>query len=375
MNTQPDLEDTIISSIEDAEMPLEEPDLDTSDDLPEVAPEPTTTDSEPAFPVAEAEDSPEVKSPAAKATEAPKGDDFEKRFGIPQNSGSGRENRIPYSRVKKITQKAENEASERVRGEYVPKITEFETKIKDYEAKVTDYEGRLTKVAEFEQVMEKDPVRFIGMLASHYPQYAQIFGPLYEQAKPEEPKTEVPDPAAAPRPEPDVDMPDGSKAYSMEGLDKLNAWNRAQAVAEARKVMRAEIDAEFKPIRDREEAQARINAALPQVEAQINEARKWAKFTENEDEIVKALNADQTLTLEGAYNKVVVPKLVQASTAVQTDTEELRKKIRAEVLAELKKSPRATAATAGATKPTPKVSTGPRDLESIIGDAIKDLPR
>lgn len=375
MNTQTDLSDVIEDSITDAELPLEEPDLDTSSEVPEASPEPTTTASELSI---HPEDSavpeaPEVRSPAARSTDPAKTDDFEKRFGIPQNSVSGRENRIPYSRVKKITQKAENEAAERVKGEYVPKITEFETKLKDYETKVTDYEGRLTKVAEFERIMMNDPVKFVGML-TQIPEYAKMFAPLYEQAI-EEPKAPVVDPSAEPRPEPDMTLADGSKAYSMEGLDKLNTWNRNQAAAEARKQVMAEVEKEFGPIRDKARAQERLEAAIPKVQAQIAEARKWPKFTENEVEITKALQSDEDLTLEGAYNRVVVPKLAQVQTEAQLSADELKKKIRAEVIAELKQTPRSTSASTGSGKPAQRSSAGPRSLESVIEEAMQTLKK
>lgn len=375
MNTQTDLSDVIEDSLTDAELPLEESDLDTSSDTLEASPEPepVASDLSPAPEDSAVPDAPEVQSPASKSAPA-KGDDFEKRFGIPQNSSTGRENRIPYSRVKKITQKAETEAAERVKGEYTPKISEFETKVKDYETKVADYEGRLTKVAEFEKIMMNDPVKFIGML-SQVPEYARIFAPLYEQAAPAEPQAPVVDPTTEPRPEPDLTLGDGSKAYSMEGLDKLNAWNRVQAAAEARKQVMAEVEKEYGPIRDKARAQERLEAALPKVNAQIEAARKWHKFTEFEEDITKALQADETLTLEGAYNRVVVPKIVQAQTDSQVSAEDLKKKIRAEVLAELKQTPRATSATSGAAKPAPRATTGPRNLESVIEEAMQTLKK
>ncbi len=159
-----DLDDIIVSSIEDAE-------TDTSA-LDDVTPDPT--------PEAPVEASPEPPEPTTEpvAVESavppqPPVDDFEKKFGIAPTSSSGRENRIPYSRVKKISEKAVNDAkalwTKDLEKGYTPLAT-----YQEVEAKVKDYEGRLAQVAEFEKIMTTDHHRFLTMLVG-LPGYKEIF--------------------------------------------------------------------------------------------------------------------------------------------------------------------------------------------------------
>jgi hypothetical protein len=379
-----DLHEVIEQSIDDIELPLEDPEISSAvsdDNLQEVT-EPVTTASDIEKEPNEAkieeptESTVEVQSPAARTTDPAKVDDFEKRFGIPQNATSGRENRIPYSRVKKITEKAIKEEATRVNNEYTPKVQAFETQIKDYQAKVSDYEGRLVKVAEFERIMLNDVPKFLGMLST-MPQYSQFLAPLFQQQ--EAPTQQTQAPAADPNadmPQPDQELSDGSRVYSMEGLAKLNAWNRDQA----RKQALDDVEKQYGGMRREWEQHQLVQRTLPKVQAQIEAARKWDKFTENEQDIVRALQADQQLSLEGAYNKVVVPKInaekdaaLNAAKGVETDNQALRDRIRAEILKELKTAPRATSASGGGAKPNPERSSGPRSLESVIEEAMKSL--
>jgi hypothetical protein len=163
MNTN-GLEEIIEDSLTDA---ITEP---ISDDVasvdtgvtpdPEVAPE---GQPEPQ----DATDSTEVGSPASKPAEAAPVDEFDKRFGLPGQQPGGRENRIPYTRVKAMVKKAEEDSKANALKEFQPRLTEFEAKVKDYE-------GRLTQVAQFEQIMTQDPDRFLGML-SQLPAYKNFF--------------------------------------------------------------------------------------------------------------------------------------------------------------------------------------------------------
>lgn len=342
------LEDVIVSSIEDAVTePDSTPDIDTSDDsFVEASTDPTTSTPDDATTEGATDDSSiEVASPAAKSAETKTDDakdDFEKRFGIPATSSGGRENRIPYSRVKKIVAKREKE----IESEYTPRITEYETKVKDYET-------RLTQVAQFEHIMANEPEKFVGMLKT-LPAYKDYFDKLEAAAtaKPAEPATPI-DPNSD-MPQPNQKLADGSMVYDMEGIKALNEWNRAKARQEAL----AEVNKIYGPIQQQFEAQRKLQEVMPQIQRQIDEARKWPMFQENEDEIAKALNADKALTLERAYQQVVYPKLA-------TSKDQLRQ----EILKELKRAPTATSAPTGAVKPAP-AKTGPRSLEDVIQEQV-----
>lgn len=320
----------------------------TTPDPVEVAPEPSSEPTEPAQ--AAPEPSTQVPSPAAQPQ-----DEFERKYGITAQSASGRENRIPYSRVKKITDKAIKEAvdarNKEVETGYVPsaKFAELETKVKDYDTKFQD-------VIEFERVMLKEQPRFLEMLKT-IPGYAELLTP--KPAEPVTPEVKL-DPRAG-MPQPDQELSDGSKVYSLDGLNALMEWQAAQVEARVTKQIEDSVTKRYGPLAEDYEQYQRVQQVIPKVQQEIAEARTWALFNESEDEIVKLLQANPKLSLEGAYNKVVIPKM-------QTS----RDKMRTEILNEVKKAPKSTAAPTSPTKAaTPPA--GPRTLEQVIQDSIKDL--
>ena len=364
-----DLTAVIEQAIDDVELPDEPVETESaSDDTPAEPVETASSEATPETPATEESVSPEVPSPAAKAAAEPKlTDEFEKKYGISANSSSGRENRIPYARVKKITEKAAKDASETVRLEFTPKITEFETKVKDYES-------RLGQVAEFERIMLNEPDRFIGMLET-IPAYKSVFEKLHAPA-PEAPQEAPAAPVDEEMPQPDQELPDGNKVYSLEGLKALNAWNRSQA----RKEVLADVDKRFGPMAQEWEAHQKRQALIPQVQKQIDEAKSWPQFSENEVEIVKALQSNSNLTLEGAYRQVVFTKLQEDKARVEEEKSKIqsslkvdRDKMRAEILKEIQGTPRSTSVSSQTSKSTVTPSTGSRTLEEIIAEAVSTL--
>jgi hypothetical protein len=286
-----DLTETIEDAVTDATLPEPEGNLDSTDTTE------TPLEATPEAPEATTE-SPEVKSPAT--TEESKVDDFDKKYGLTAQSSSGRENRIPYSRVRKITEKAVKDAeatwkkNQEAGFTHLPKYQELETKVKDYE-------GRLTQVAQFEQVMSQDPNRFLTML-SQLPAYQPFFQRLNElaeaqtQAQTQQQPVQPQAPISDDMPQPDQQLSDGSLVYSMEGLKKLNEWNRAQAKREALAETQRLLDERVKtveqayaPMKQSYESFQARQAVLPAVQQQIAEARQWPLFNDSEAEIVDAL--------------------------------------------------------------------------------------
>lgn len=337
------------------------------------APEPEATDSDVSFSeTTEATDgiatteeatTPESsQAPTPGSQDQPVEDDFAKRYGLQPNSVTGRENRIPYSRVKKIVERAEKEAIAKAKketeGGFTPKFTELEAKVKDYE-------GRLNQVAQFENMIETRPREFLDLLST-LPAYKEFFAYINQLAtQTAQPKQEEPYLDVSTMPQPDETLPDGSKVYSLAGLAKRDEWVARQVEARAIKAAEDRIAQRYKPIEERFQAEERRQAAIPAIQKQIAEARQWPHFTENEGEIVKLLQADPNLSIEGAYRQimttVVLPKL-------QTSRDEQRKAI----LEELKKTPKQTAAPSNAVKPSPE-KKGPRSLEDIIKEAAEKL--
>jgi hypothetical protein len=368
------LEDVITDAVNDSQVeettPTPEVDVET----------PVEASSDPVEPVETQEatsDTPtEEPAPDAveKAVEAtPQQDPFEKLVGVPQMGVGGRENRIPYSRVKKISEKAASDAvgevAEAVIGRKLAKgekaldvVKAHVAKLPELETKVTDYESRLERVGQFEDVMANQPERFLRMLAK-VPAYKDFFEFVERALQSEHGQSTAATPATQTAaasdgmPEPDEELSDGSKIYSIEGIKKLLAWNAAQTEARVTK----QIEERYKPIESEWQYNQRIQSVMPVIRKQIEEAKTWPLFSEHEEEITKVLAEDQSISLEGAYRKVVFPKLT-------TD----RNKMRDELLNEIKSAPKATAVT-GTTKPAPSVATGPRNIEDIIAEQVATL--
>ena len=354
-----DLYEVIEDSITDSEAPSDAPG-DTTDvgstPEPDASTETAPDASEaPADPVVDAVTD-EVPSPAGRAEREK--DDFEKKFGIPGVSSSGRENRIPYSRVKKITEKAVSDG-------VAAKVAEFEPRIVEYETKLKDYEGRLEKVGEFENIMVNDADQFLQML-SGIPAYKPFFDKV-QAALAGQTQQETADASDTPvtddMPAPDQQLGDGTMVYSMDGLKSLLKWQSDQSESRAVDRVTKQIEERYKPMESEWQDHRREQQLIPQVRAQMAEARAWPLFNEHEADIVKALQLNQKLSLEGAYRQIVYPKLVAD-----------RGKMREEILREVRQAPRATSASTAASRPGSQATpTGPRNLEDVIGDAIKGL--
>ena len=350
-----DLEQVITDSISDADLPTDTLETSDSSDSTDLATETASEDTETALEASpegeEGVESPdlEVASPGARQNlpqATPEQKEFEKKFGVPAMGPSGRENRIPHSRVQKMVAKAVKDAE----AGYVPRIQEFE-------AKVADYEGRLQKVAEFENLMVNDSGKFLQLL-NQLPQFQEWLKPIFQPQQVQD-QSQAPDPDGD-MPQPDYTLQDGSKVYSMDGLKQLNAWNRAKARAEAREEVLSEVDRRFGPLEQSFQAHQAFQELAPKVNAQIQEARTWPLFNDNEAEITHALQQDRRLSLEGAYRKVVYPKIVAD-----------RSKMREDLLREIKSAPRSTSAPSRAVRTTPTPG-GKRSLEDIIRESVND---
>src|SRR3990167_4953274 len=281
-------------------------------------------------------------------------DEFEKKWGIPSKSVTGRENRLPHSRVKTMVTKAEQESYARglkeAEEKHIPKLQEYETKIKDYDE-------RWQRVVAFENVMENDPRTFLTEL-SKVPAYKEFFDRIQELAAGQTVAADPQTPKGMPQP--DQILADGTKVYSMEGLQSLLSW-QAENVE---KRVTDRVQKHYAPIEEQWQHQQRQAAMVPVIEKQIAEARTWPNFTELEPDIVKILKADPQISLERAYVKayqeIQVPR-------VSAD----RNKIRTEVLAELRQKPISSSAPTGQVKPG-STASGPRSMEQIITDTLKE---
>lgn len=357
------LEDVIADSVNDA----------TIDDTPEVIEEtPEVEAVAEETPVAEAEPAEEAAAEPVEDTsvdaQATPQDEFATLAGVQQTGIAGRENRIPYSRVKKITEKAVSDIAEAALGrklnageKAVDVVKAHVAQIPALTAKVTDYETRLNTVGQFEDVMVNDPNKFLTML-SKLPAYNDFFAFVQQAAAnisqnqpAQAQQTAAPEDAM---PEPDEELSDGSRVYSMDGLKSLLAWNAKQVESRVSR----QFEERYKPIENEWQERKRLEAVVPVIRKQIEEAKTWPLFTENQDEVVAALKANPNLSLEGAYRQVVVPKIVAD-----------RSKMKQDVIREVQAAPKSTSVpTRAATKPVAPTA-GPRSLEDIIKESIATL--
>lgn len=357
-----DLTEVIEESVEDALTPDTSEDAST-DTAVEASTEASTDEASvsDAVETTETESTSEVASPAVAAVDAAK-DDFEKKWGIPAKSITGRENRIPHTRVKTMVTKADKDGYDRgtkeITAQLQPKLSEFETKVRDYE-------GRLEKVAQFENILESDPRTFLTML-SQVPAYKPFFEQLEKLAAAGQPAQEAAPVLSSEMPQPDQTMTDGSKVYSMEGLQKLLEWQSKQVEERAVKQAEERASKRFGPIEKDWQARQEYDRAAYAVEGQIAEARKWDKFSELEPRVIELLKADKQADLKTAYIRAYHESVVSERERLSTD----RNKLRTEILAEIKSKPISSSSPVGAVKPDAQ-SSGPRSIEQIIEDEVR----
>jgi len=176
----------------------------------------------------------------------------------------GRENRIPYSKVKKIIENGINQG----KGEFGQKYQALETEVTGYRTRYQELEPVLS-------TLEQGPEAFLAEAAKHDKRYAAY---LEQRSAPAAPAP----PQMADLPGPDLALPDGSRTYSLEGIQKsLIPYIVQQATAQAK----AEAAAALKPITEREAKaqqqakQAEATTALrEQARASMKEAESWRHF-------------------------------------------------------------------------------------------------
>ena len=106
--------------------------------------------------------------------------------------------------------------------------------------------------------------------------------------------------AAEQRPQPDVVVPEtGQRFYSAEAAERLAQWHATQMATPLEQRLQS-VESTF--------AQQHSQQAA---HAQLAEANTWPYFKDHQGDILNAMERDHRLSVEGAYNKVVVPKMRQ----------------------------------------------------------------
>ncbi len=323
--------------------PVDPDPADTSVD-PDPDKEPVVPEVDPATGKPKVEEKPVEKDELTKELEA---------LGLKEPKEGERENRLPFKRVKKITENYGKKVAAKYEAELAPLKTEVEglRQVK-------------TNVASVDRLIATDADRYITMLAGIHPEYKKFLtGGKVEGAKLPENKA-VTD--LGPRPAADVQFEDKSMGYSPEQHDKLLDWVAAKARAEAVADTKAELDKRFKPMDDEREAREAYNKRVEGVRSEANQIREAygadvvKKF---ETQIVEHMKKNPTMTATRAAREVIIP-------ALQAD----RNKIRTEVLVETGERKAAAAKTpASASSKKAVAGDGPRSLEDVVREAVATI--
>ena len=183
---------------------------------------------------------------------------------------------------------------------------------------------RVTQQTQFFKWLDSDPVGAFQYMQS----YLQRSGVLKEPASNGNGHAPVDDG----RPQPDVVVPEtGQRFYSAEAAEKLAKWEAKQAIDPIEKRLQT-----F-------EGERAYSQAAQEASRLIKEAEGWPYYKEHEADILKAMNADKRLSIEGAYNRVVVPKIGQIE--------------RQAVLAEIQRKAQASTTNPGSSHPTASTAT------------------
>lgn len=237
---------------------------------------------------------------------------------------------------------------------------------KEREGWTTERAGYVKQADEIKQwraLMAGDPKALLTRMAELDPRYK----PFLDEHRVAQALPKAED---DPEPQPDIDLGNGRATYSLQGINKLRAWDRRQ--------MERAFDERLKPFHEIREADqrraetARYDAFIQErSSAQIARARTWPRFAEHEEAIVKALQEDSQHaeatgqpmkygSIHDAYMDLVMPHLTGDHN-----------KVRETVMKELNAAPKSTSV--GTTGPEPTKAPGQRTTEEIARRAMARL--
>jgi hypothetical protein len=245
-----------------------------------------------------------------------------------------RAGRIPLDRHKAVLTRHRREAETRQK--------ELEAKLEGYKKYDDPVVGQKLAVAE---LIESNPELLLQVLRQDE-RYAKLLTPAQAAVVAEVAKEQAADDA---RPEPDLQTPDGMLIYSDKAQAKLDEWRERQF----EKKLQAEFEKRLSPIeKERQEREKQVQSerlwqeSLQTQRQVLTDARaNWELFKESEGEI-KAMLAkpgNERMSLERAYQLVVMPK-------IKADRESIRK----DLIAEMNKAtPQSTSLRPGAQSTVP----------------------
>jgi hypothetical protein len=275
-------------------------------------------------------------------------------LGIAAPKPGQRDNRIPYSRIRKIVANAKTKWSEKLKGEHTAELTARETKIQEYEERAKEF-------AAAEHLIETDPDRYIELLGQIYPDKYRGFTKAQAIAAEKREMADAPQ-----EPPPDVKYEDGSFGYSPEQFLKLREYDRQEAARVAMEQATKTFNDRFGPI-EREYQESKKNAQdIQRVRGHIGKLRdQWGAdlidSPEVQKEIIAHLDANPKATLVAAARAVAMKRISADRT-----------KMRAEILKELQKAPKAAAKAPVSPTQSDKAADD-QSIEDIIRYAARSI--
>jgi hypothetical protein len=281
-------------------------------------------------------------------------------LGITAPKPGQRDNRLPYSRVTKIIANAKKKWADKLAA--------------DHEAALKPLQAQKDSWDNAERLAATDPDRYIGLLATLYPQQYKKF--LQEQRQTQEQATQ---PAAAkattqqdPEPQPDVKYSDGSLGFSPEQFAKLREWDRRESARQAKEETAKEFNERFGPIEQAFNSTQADMKRLQTVRGHIDDLRETygadvIDDPEVQKEIVAHMDANPQATLKASTRDVIKKRNDAEKERFRAD----RTTMRAELLAELKAAPRAAAK--GPAAPVRAAAGQEQSIDDIIRNAARSL--
>ena len=241
---------------------------------------------------------------------------------------------------------------------------------RQHEAALAEISAKYEKVKQFEnydqnrlralEIAEQDPDRFLEILQG-IPEYKTRFDgwrqPTSQPAAPAAPALEAP--------KPDVLLSDGTLAYSAEGQEKVIEYRLAKQ-AEAFEQKIAALQGTVKPVLEQHQSRIELEKAFVRTKPIIDNARAtWEGFSDNEGEIQQVWRANPRLTLEGAYQAVMIPKL-------KADKTKLAAEIKADLIKEMNAASKGSSMVRGVLpEVAPTAGNTDGEIDAIIRNAVR----
>lgn len=311
----------------------------------------TTTDGQP--PAVET-----VDPNAAAAAAVDPNLDPDSLEGLAKEMAGKRDNRIPHSRVTKIVDNQVKKA-----------VAQVEQKYARYNTPEFQNEQAAMKVA------DTNPEQFLQAIVKIDPRYADLLagakvlgggGVVQSEVVEKKPVAA----ATAENVEPDIQLSDGTLAYSAEAQQRREEALVARVTAQFEEQFEKRFGERFKDVEpivaERRQSTMRREAEQ-RVEQRIEKATKWPGFNENKEAIgaavMEATRRGEFLDLHDAYIQVVIPKF-KADEAAQ----------REKIVAEMNKAAAAAGRVGPAGGEAPKKEAAGSDDDAITA-AIKESIR